>query len=119
MRIERLSLRNFRNYRELDLEIPPGVVVFVGDNGQGKTNLIEAVHLLLRGASFRVGKAETFVHQAHDSIAPFLLAQARLQRNGLSHELSWSAKTGHQRLDWNEKKASGIRVAREFPIVLF
>ena len=46
MRLQNLYLRNFRNYSSLYLELNPGLTVFVGDNGQGKTNLLEAVHLL-------------------------------------------------------------------------
>jgi DNA replication and repair protein RecF len=119
MRIKRLTLKNFRNYRELDLEIPSGVVLFVGDNGQGKTNLIEAIHLCLRGSSFRVGKAETFVQQSGDELASFSMARAELTRNHLNHDLSWSTKLGKQTLEWNGKRATGVALAREFPIVLF
>ena len=46
MRLQNLYLRNFRNYSSLTLELDAGLTVFVGDNGQGKTNLLEAVHLL-------------------------------------------------------------------------
>ncbi len=48
-----LSLRDFRNYRQQHLQLAPGLNVFVGNNGQGKTNLMEAVHVLLQLRSFR------------------------------------------------------------------
>lgn len=41
-----LSLRSFRNFEQLELEVPPPGLVVVGDNGQGKTNLLEAVQYL-------------------------------------------------------------------------
>lgn len=119
MRITRLTLKNFRNYRDLDLEIPPGVIVFLGNNGQGKTNLVEAIHLLLRGGSFRAGKSETFIMHERELVAPFSSVRAKLTRGGLSHDIAWAVKAGHQRLEWNEKKTTGIQVARQFPIVLF
>jgi len=51
--LRRLQLRNHRNYAHLDLTPGPGVNVFIGDNGQGKTNLLEAVAMLALSASPR------------------------------------------------------------------
>ncbi|MGE0544429.1 MAG: DNA replication/repair protein RecF [Dehalococcoidia bacterium] len=53
MRLTRLSLANFRNYERLDLNLPSGPVLFVGENAQGKTNLLEAVYLLATTRSLR------------------------------------------------------------------
>lgn len=47
MRLVWLEVRDFRNHRETELEIPNGLVVAVGPNAQGKTNLLEAAHYLL------------------------------------------------------------------------
>lgn len=46
MRITHLSLTNFRNYRQLELELPGGPILIHGDNAQGKTNLLEAISYL-------------------------------------------------------------------------
>jgi len=51
--LRRLQLRNHRNYAHLDLTPGPGVNLFIGDNGQGKTNLLEAVAMLALSASPR------------------------------------------------------------------
>ncbi len=51
--LRRLSLRAFRNYASLDLDLDPGLTLVVGPNGHGKTNLIEAVYVLCLGRSFR------------------------------------------------------------------
>jgi len=48
-----LSMRNFRNYEKLDLELSPGLQLFHGVNAQGKSNLLEAVHLLAITRSHR------------------------------------------------------------------
>jgi DNA replication and repair protein RecF len=53
MRVERLRLTDFRNYRELDLALPGGLVIFSGRNAQGKSNLLEAVSLIATTRSFR------------------------------------------------------------------
>jgi DNA replication and repair protein RecF len=47
VRLGWLEVRDFRNHRETDLEVPDGLVVAVGANAQGKTNLLEAAHYLL------------------------------------------------------------------------
>lgn len=53
MGFERLRLFNFRNLRDGELELGAREIFLVGENGQGKTNLIEAIHLLCLGSSFR------------------------------------------------------------------
>lgn len=53
MRIDRLYLRNFRNYAELNTEFVPGVNLLVGDNANGKTNLLEAISYLSTAKAFR------------------------------------------------------------------
>jgi DNA replication and repair protein RecF len=68
--LNRLSIRNFRNLASLDADLPASGVVILGDNGQGKTNLLEALYYLvlfrsLRGAKdrelVRFGEAGFFV----------------------------------------------------------
>lgn len=61
MHLEWLSVKNFRNYREQKINFNKQVNVILGDNGQGKTNLIEAVELLLQGSSFRNPPTENLV----------------------------------------------------------
>lgn len=51
--ISRLRLTDFRNYASLSLDLRPGMVVFSGENGAGKTNLLEAISLLSPGRGLR------------------------------------------------------------------
>lgn len=51
--ISRISLTNFRNYAALSLDLKPGAVVLTGDNGAGKTNLLEAISLFTPGRGLR------------------------------------------------------------------
>lgn len=53
MRIRRLLLEDFRSYDRTEMDLPPGTTAFVGPNGSGKTNILEAVGLLARGDSPR------------------------------------------------------------------
>ena len=54
MYVARLQLLDFRSYGEVDVALEPGASAFLGRNGQGKTNLVEAVDYLSRLASHRV-----------------------------------------------------------------
>ena len=56
MNLNHISLENYRNYRALSLEFDKGVNLLVGDNAQGKTNLLEAIAFLGSGRSFRTQK---------------------------------------------------------------
>lgn len=62
MYIEQLSLREFRNYRRLDVALPRGLLLFVGGNAQGKSNLLEAIYLLATTRSLRAGSEGELVN---------------------------------------------------------
>jgi DNA replication and repair protein RecF len=62
MRLTHLSLHNFRNYVRLDLDPPPGVTVLLGDNAQGKTNLLEAIYYLATSRSPHAGAERELVN---------------------------------------------------------
>lgn len=53
MKLQQLSLYNFRSYAEQTFEFSDKVTIITGPNGAGKTNILEAVYVLLRGKSFR------------------------------------------------------------------
>ncbi len=61
MYVSRLSLSDFRSYEQVELDLSAGVSAFVGPNGQGKTNLVEAVDYVARQASHRVSSDQPLV----------------------------------------------------------
>ena len=81
MNLRQLSLRSFRNYEEAQLEFDPGVNLIVGDNAQGKTNLLEAISYLGSGKSFRAQKTSEMVRFGADfgEIQGTVFAQEREQ----------------------------------------
>ena len=56
-----LSIRDFRNLAKVDLDLGPRFNLVFGDNGQGKTNLLEAVYVLATSRSFRTARLEELV----------------------------------------------------------
>ena len=62
MYLSRLNMTNFRNVRELELELPPGPIVLVGPNAQGKTSILEAIYLLAVARSFRADNEREVVN---------------------------------------------------------
>jgi DNA replication and repair protein RecF len=72
MRLTHLGLTNFRTYRRLELDLPAGVVLLVGDNAQGKTALLEAIYYLATSRSPRTGTDRELIHwDAGEEPLPF------------------------------------------------
>ncbi|WP_297009040.1 DNA replication/repair protein RecF [uncultured Corynebacterium sp.] len=67
MYLRSLHLGDFRSWASLDLELTPGVTVFAGPNGNGKTNIVEAVGYLAHLASHRVSGDAALVREGCDS----------------------------------------------------
>lgn len=69
MIVECLKLRDFRNYGELELRPHPGINLLFGQNGSGKTNLLEAVHYCALGRSHRTSQDREVVRKGCDASA--------------------------------------------------
>lgn len=95
--LQRLSLREFRNFERLDVDIPSGGMVIIGENGHGKTNLLEAVSYLglLRS-----------VRGARDADVVRFGAQAFHVRAGLSAPSLFSTVTVAYERSTKRKKAT-------------
>ncbi|MGH2705166.1 MAG: DNA replication/repair protein RecF [Actinomycetota bacterium] len=89
MRLDRLSLLGFRNYDQQEIEFAPGLNVIVGRNGQGKTNLLEAVHVLgahgshrtsLMDSLIRFGAERAVLRAAAEAMGRALVVESELRR---------------------------------------
>ncbi|WP_120338575.1 DNA replication/repair protein RecF [Cryobacterium soli] len=78
MRVTHLSLTDFRNYAEAEVPFRAGANLIVGRNGQGKTNLVEALGFLSTLSSHRVSQTGAMVRSGQDAA----IIRARLEHNG-------------------------------------
>jgi len=85
-------VRDLRNIREAKLELGPGLNVFVGKNGQGKTSLLEAVGLVARGRSFRTDDPTSVIRRG----AASLLAAAAAAQDDREAELEVELEPGRR-----------------------
>ena len=67
MHVARLSLTDYRNYERAELTLGPGATVFVGRNGQGKTNLVESIGYLATLGSHRVSGDQALIRAGADA----------------------------------------------------
>ncbi len=88
MLIKHLSLANFRNYKTADVALRPGVNLFVGPNGQGKTNLVEAIRYLSTLSSHRVAGYLPLIKAGENSATVRALASFEDRDNLLELELN-------------------------------
>ncbi len=111
MNVVSLSLSGFRNYETADLEFPAdGLVVIRGENGQGKTNLLEAICYLATSKSFRETNTDSFVRNSVDT------AIVRGTMNNEGRELlieSEITKIGRNRLNINRQPIRRGRTLEE------
>lgn len=92
MLINKVTLINFRNYRDLTLNLSDKINVFIGKNGQGKTNLLEAIYFLATTRSFRSVKDEVMILDS-EKIAKINLEVSNHKTLNLSSIIYPSGKT--------------------------
>lgn len=64
--IKKVRLKDFRNFQEIECEFEKGINLIVGENGLGKTNMIEAVFFLSKGRSMRTGESEDLIRRGEE-----------------------------------------------------
>ena len=93
MRLLRLGLRNYRNYERLDLDLSPGLNVFLGSNGQGKTNLLESIALVALSTSPRARRDAELI----GPLANGCRVEAEVESGGARREVRLEVRTENGR----------------------
>jgi DNA replication and repair protein RecF len=116
VRVAHLSLTDFRNYETAALDLAPGANLFVGSNGQGKTNLVEALGYLSTLGSHRVSVDHAMIRAGQDAA----IIRARLEHGDRSilAEVQIN-RTGANRAQVNRSVIKTRELPRYFSSVLF
>lgn len=93
MWLENISLLNFKNYEELSLSFSPQINCFVGENGSGKTNLLDAIYYLsLTKSAFSSTEAQNIRHQQ-----AFFLVKGKFEKEAEKYAIQFSLQEGQKK----------------------
>ena len=119
MRLVSLELRNYRNYERLDLEPGPGLNVFLGDNGQGKTNLLESVALLALSASPRARKEAELVGPLAPETRIRALVESRERRAEIKISIRVEGDRARRQIEVEGQPCRAVDLPGLFRVTLF
>jgi len=112
MKLDLLSLQNFRSYKQKRLQLHPGLNLVVGKNGTGKTNLLEALYLIATTKSFRAADEALLMHGAS-----WFKVTARAGED--EFKITYQQKPRRKAITINNKTAKAMDYVGRLPVVLF
>lgn len=115
MRFVEIAITNFRNIKKTIFSCHPRVNIFIGENAQGKTNLLESIYLLTQGKSFRTTDMNVLLNQQEEYFA----LSAKLEKGKLNHKINYNFLNNKRAIKINEKNSSRVKLAKYFSSVLF
>lgn len=114
--IDNLLIKGFRNYRQQQLQFHPHLNILIGDNAQGKTNLLESIYYLSVTRSFRTNHDQELAHWDERS----LYLKGTFIKNGFNHVVQISyLQNGHFKLTINNDPVNRYDHLQQFPVVVF
>ena len=116
MKLQRLTLDNYRNYCHLELETNHRVNLFIGPNAQGKTNLLESIHVLALTKSHRTVREKELIRWEAESA--HLHAQVEKKYGEIRLDLQLSSQGKKAKLNGLEQKKLSSYVG-SFNVVMF
>ncbi|MFZ3230104.1 MAG: DNA replication and repair protein RecF [Pseudobdellovibrio sp.] len=114
MKIRQLITSNFRNFDQLNITFCDRLNIFVGQNGNGKTNILEALYYLIEGESFRYSRNDTLIKENKNEA----ILKCFLENKKLDYEIKISLSATKKTFLINEKKVSQSNMQLP-PIILF
>lgn len=116
MRVQTLNITNFRNYSTASITLNRGVSVFLGPNGQGKTNIVEAIHYLSSLSSHRISQDAALIKS--DSDQGIIRAEVVADQRSILLEVELNRSKAN-RAQVNQNSAKIRDFPRYFSTVLF
>jgi len=98
MFLKKLLLRNFRNYANAEVVFSPSVNLIQGENGQGKTNLLVAIHFISTGRSFRTNSLSDLILFGQS----FFYLEAHFQKDGVSQSIKIYYDENARKIQYND-----------------
>ena len=112
--IEKLRLYQFRNFQDQLIEFSPVANIFIGLNGQGKSNILESIHYLFLGESFRPATSEHLILEGENQCS----IQALIKNAESSHRINLKIQQGKRLVEVDGKALSPRLLAEiETPIL--
>lgn len=114
-RIRTISLEDFRNYRAASIDLFAGQNVFIGANGQGKSNILEAIYALSSGRSFRGARDKDMIrHEADRAVIKGLVGE-----DDTEVALEYQRNSGRRAYVFDQKLARVLDMVGRLPAVVF
>lgn len=115
MNITSIKVENFRNLEKSEINFHSGLNIFLGNNGQGKTNLLESIYLMTKGKTFRPSKSDCFVQWDQN----FTSVDLQINENDMDFQCRFVSDSKAKRFFVNEKKVSSTKLNQLFSSILF
>jgi len=113
--INELSLQNYRNLKSFELTINSSPVLIIGDNGMGKTNILEAISMLAPGRGLRNAKLDEIYKNQSTS---FRIEAKAITNLGIARiSTSYSAESSKRLVEFNESKITNSELAKLLKII--
>ena len=117
MWVESLEFIHFRNLHKDRLVFRPGLNIFLGHNGQGKSNILEAISLVTKGSSFRPFKNVHSINK--DAHTQQCLVRATVMNRNVRQQLEFQVRDNLKQHYLDQKKISAQFLQRRFPLLIF
>ena len=119
MFISSIEAKNFRNYKKVSVQLNPFINFFLGDNGQGKTSLIEALYCALRGKSFKPLIKHQFIKEGESTSLIFLKIQEEVGESSIKVQFVRNGESLERQIYYCGKKVSPSFLYKKFPLLVF
>ena len=102
MEISSINMISFRNHKNTNMSFGPGITIIWGENGSGKTSILEAIHSLSFGSSFRTNNKKELIKEGSDN---FLLEGSFKNKEGVENTVLFSQDArGNKKIKINKKE---------------